>query len=240
MDQFEQHLRSQPLNAPPADWRASILKTARQGRTGILPVTERIAENRLTEKSNATFAIETDVSTGRGIARERTSRPHWLRRMTGWKPVLRRTGILPVFDRIAASELAQKSNATVAVDNDVLPREGMSGEQTSRPGWLRLVTGRMPVLRDLFWPHPGAWAGLSAIWLLLFVMQHQMNIEIQEEIILAGIKPPVTDVMVAMEQHQIAIKQLLALNDLAQPVIDRPSRLPVSPTNLPPLMLLSS
>ncbi|GEM_PF-2071920 len=182
MDKFEQHLQRQPLNGPPADWRTDILEVARQSRTGILPVTERIAEN----------------------------------------------------------ELAQELNATVAVENEGPTREGRSGDQTLKPGWLHRVTGRMPVLRDLLWPHPGAWASLAAIWLFLFVMQHQMNVEIQEEITLAGIQPPVTDVMVAMEQHQIAIEQLLAMNNFEPPVIDRPRRMIVSPTNLPPLMILKS
>jgi len=67
-----------------------------------------------------------------------------------------------------------------------------------------------------------------------------MNVEIQEEIALAGIKPPATDVMVAMEQHQIAIERFLALNDFELPAIDRPKRIPVMPTNLPPLMLFTT
>lgn len=113
----------------------------------------------------------------------------------------------------------------------VAPRVNVSERR-----WAPLLA----TVRAWLWPHPGAWASLAALWLLLFVMQHQMNVEIQEELVLAGIQPPVTDVMVAMEQHQIAIKQLLALNDFELPVIDRPKRVPVAPTNLPPLMLFTT
>jgi len=41
MDDFEQQLRRQSLATPPTNWRAEILEAARQGRTGLQPVSER-------------------------------------------------------------------------------------------------------------------------------------------------------------------------------------------------------
>jgi hypothetical protein len=149
MDKFEEHLRSQPLNGPPPEWRSEILAMARQTGASVRSI--------------------------EAVEHGRNERSLWLTTIRGW-----------------------------------------------------------------FWPHPGAWASLAAIWLFLFIMQHQMNVEIQEELTLAGVQPPITDVMLAMEQHQIVIEQLLALNDFEWPVIDRPKPMPVAPTNLPPLMLFTT
>lgn len=140
MDDFEQRLRRQPLNPPPAEWRAEILSRARAA---------------------------------------------------------------------AASD-----------------------RRTMSPGLLSRF-------REWLWPHPAAWATLAAIWLVLFSVQHQMNVEVRREIELAGTQVPVRDVMLVFEEQQAVINQLLAANTLDLPDLDRPRR-PARPQPMHPLMLITS
>ncbi len=53
MDDFEQQLRRQALATPPENWRAEILETARQSRTSLQPVTERMETATLVRSENA-------------------------------------------------------------------------------------------------------------------------------------------------------------------------------------------
>lgn len=112
-------------------------------------------------------------------------------------------------------------------------RRKMSPEREPRPALLARF-------REWLWPHPAAWAGLATIWLVLFLVQHQMNVEIRDEIELAGTRAPVRDVLLAFEEQQALINQLLAANDtLDLPAMDRPRR-PARTQPLHPLMLIAS
>lgn len=70
MDDFEQRLRRQPLNPPPANWRAEILEAARQGRTGLQPVSERTAKSVQSRGPTAQLAPASNKIGAAGLSSE--------------------------------------------------------------------------------------------------------------------------------------------------------------------------
>lgn len=190
MDDFEQQLCRQPMTRPPARWRDEILATARQGRTGLQPVTER--------KGNQ---LQTDLRTA----------------ISATNGELIETGHL-------SPECQPKFKTPLASTKDR----------------LETCPTLLGVLRGWLWPHPGAWAALAAVWVFIFFMNHQIQVGVQHDIELAGVKAPAGDVINAFEERRLAVERLLASGDLEIPVLDRPPANRPRRTGSPPLMLLAT
>lgn len=158
MDDFEQHLRRQPIAPPPTYWRYEVLAAARQGRTGFQPV--------------------------------------------------------------CASESERPS--------------------TSTKDMLEACPTLLAVLRGWLWPHPGAWAALASVWVFIFFMNHQIQVDVQHDIELAGVKAPASDVLNAFEERRVAVEHYLATDEFEFPVLDRPRVTKPRRTGSPPLMLLTT
>lgn len=139
MDDFEQQLRRQPLNPPPANWRAEILRQARMAAAADSPATQ---------------------------------------------------------------------------------------------------PGLIAQLREWLWPHPGAWATLAAIWLVLLMVHRQTESAIQSGMIASGADP--REVIEAFAQRQRATERLLAGLDFDLPIADRLKPVPRRSHTAPPLMLLTT
>jgi hypothetical protein len=73
-------------------------------------------------------------------------------------------------------------------------------------------------LASLLWPHPVAWGGLAAVWILLFMVNFSLRDHVPA---LAEKTVPQSPVVVAqLKQQQRLLAELLGPNDL--PEADRP------------------
>jgi len=73
-------------------------------------------------------------------------------------------------------------------------------------------------LAALFWPHPKAWAGLAALWIIIFVL----NFSVREASPMTAKKsaPPSPEVMVELKKQQRMFAELVGSHDPA--AADRP------------------
>lgn len=71
-----------------------------------------------------------------------------------------------------------------------------------QPSWLSTFNHQ---LSTLLWPHPKAWAGLAAVWVLIFVINFAGRDETQS---MAKKSPPPSPEMVAAlrEQHRLFVE----------------------------------
>jgi hypothetical protein len=75
----------------------------------------------------------------------------------------------------------------------------------------KIETGKMPVLlsicRDLLWPHPRAWAGLAAVWVLIFAVDFSMRDT--SPVVAEKATPPSPEVIVELKQQQRMLAELI-------------------------------
>jgi hypothetical protein len=92
-----------------------------------------------------------------------------------------------------------------SVAADVNRRQTVSREFTfAATGWSRLST--------LLWPHPKAWAGLAAIWVLILTL----NFSTQDKpaVLAAKVPPPSPEVLVELRQQQKMLAELIGPAEL--------------------------
>jgi hypothetical protein len=73
-------------------------------------------------------------------------------------------------------------------------------------------------LASLFWPHPVAWGGLAAVWILLFMVNFSLRDNVPALAEKTVLQSPV--VVAQLKQQQRLLAELLGPNDL--PEADRP------------------
>jgi hypothetical protein len=66
-------------------------------------------------------------------------------------------------------------------------------------------------LRELFWPHPKAWAGLAAIWIFIFIVN--FTIRDKTPMIAEKVSPPSPEVVAELRQQKILFAQLIGSSD---------------------------
>jgi hypothetical protein len=62
-------------------------------------------------------------------------------------------------------------------------------------------------LANLFWPHPKAWAGLAAVWILIFCMEFSMRDT--TPVTAKRTAPPSPEVIVELKQQQRMLAELI-------------------------------
>ena len=66
-------------------------------------------------------------------------------------------------------------------------------------------------LSTFLWPHPQAWAGLAAIWILIFALD--FSIRDKSPIAAEKTLPPSPEMVVQLRQQQRMLSELLGAND---------------------------
>jgi hypothetical protein len=69
-------------------------------------------------------------------------------------------------------------------------------------------------LSTLLWPHPKAWAGLAAVWILIFAVNFSMRdpLPVRAE----KSSPPSPEVMVELRQQQRLLAELIGPRDIRE------------------------
>jgi hypothetical protein len=65
-------------------------------------------------------------------------------------------------------------------------------------------------LSTIFWPHPKAWAGLAAVWVLIFCMDFSMRDKMP--VVAEKTVPPSPEVIVELKQQQRMLAELIGAN----------------------------
>ena len=74
-----------------------------------------------------------------------------------------------------------------------------------------LITKTASWWRDLFWPHPKAWAGLAAVWILIFIF----NFSTRDKMPVVAEKsaPPSPEVLVELKNQQRMFAELVGAHE---------------------------
>ena len=65
-------------------------------------------------------------------------------------------------------------------------------------------------LREIFWPAPAAWAGLAAVWILIFAVDFSMRDT--TPVVAEKATPPSPEVIVELRQQQRMLAELIGAN----------------------------
>jgi hypothetical protein len=84
---------------------------------------------------------------------------------------------------------------------------GRLGE-ASLPNWFSTLNAQ---LSTLLWPHPKAWAGLAAIWILILAVNFSMRD--QSQVLAEKSSPPSPEVIVELRQQQRLLAELIGPRD---------------------------
>ena len=98
---------------------------------------------------------------------------------------------------------------------------GRLGE-ASLPNWFSTLNAQ---LSTLLWPHPKAWAGLAAIWILILAVNFSMRD--QSQVLAEKSSPPSPEVIVELRQQQRLLAELIGPRDTgdadrSKPLVPQP------------------
>jgi hypothetical protein len=92
----------------------------------------------------------------------------------------------------------------------------------TRHSWLSTLHHQ---LASLLWPHPGAWAGLAAVWLLTLALNYSMRDE--PPVLAVKAAPPSPEVLAELQQQHKLYAELLGMTETQD--VDRPRVLSPNP-----------
>jgi len=92
--------------------------------------------------------------------------------------------------------------------------------RTAHPSFLSTLNHQ---LSTLLWPHPKAWAGLAAVWIVIVTMNMSMR-ESAPAVMAKKASPPSSEMMAELKQQRLMYAQLIGGGD--QPA-DRPKFFPM-------------
>jgi hypothetical protein len=75
----------------------------------------------------------------------------------------------------------------------------------TRHPWLSIINHKL--LSTLLWPHPKAWAGLAAVWLLILTLNFSMRDK--PPVLAVKALPPSPEVLVQLRQQQKMLAELM-------------------------------
>jgi hypothetical protein len=78
----------------------------------------------------------------------------------------------------------------------------------SLPNWLSTLTHQ---LSTVLWPHPKAWAGLAAVWVLILAVD--FSIRDRSPVMAEKSAPPSPEVIVELKQQQRLLAELIGARD---------------------------
>ena len=90
-------------------------------------------------------------------------------------------------------------------------REGQTIRHSSfviRPSWLSTLVSH---LSTILWPHPKAWAGLAAVWILIFCMEFSMRDT--TPVVAEKAAPPSPEMVAELKQQQRMLAELIGARD---------------------------
>jgi hypothetical protein len=79
---------------------------------------------------------------------------------------------------------------------------------------IRAVTSTAIIklrLREIFWPAPAAWAGLAAIWILIFIVN--FSTRDKTPFVAEKVSPPSPEVIAELRQQKLLFAQLIGSSD---------------------------
>ena len=198
-EQFEQRLKRRPLRPVPGEWRNEILSTAMEARP-LQNSSPAQGESLLTKHRGSFFALTPALSPRRGRSYRLISA---IGRLVRWRQAIRHS---------------TKSGVPALLNNI---RIG------TRPGEVRTAlhdasdAGKLtflPRLSSWLWPHPVAWGGLGAVWILIFAVH--FSIRDDDPALAKKVVPQSQEVVAQLKQQQRLLAELLGPSDL--PDADRP------------------
>ena len=83
---------------------------------------------------------------------------------------------------------------------------------------LPMLNWRM-ALANMFWPHPKAWAGLAAVWILIFAMD--FSVRDKSPVVAEKAAPPSPEVIVELKQQQRMLAELIGANHAREAELPR-------------------
>jgi hypothetical protein len=84
---------------------------------------------------------------------------------------------------------------------------GRLGE-ASLPNWLSTLNSQ---LSTILWPHPKAWAGLAAVWILIFAVD--FSVQDKSPVMAEKSAPPSPEVVAELKQQQRLLAELIGPRD---------------------------
>ena len=81
-------------------------------------------------------------------------------------------------------------------------------------------------LSTLFWPHPKAWAGLAAVWVLIFAVD--FSVRDKSPVMAEKASPPSPEVIVELKQQQRMLAELIGPSQAREAEIPKILPLPRS------------
>ena len=91
-------------------------------------------------------------------------------------------------------------------------------QQPSRPIHVSRFTFHASLLSTLLWPHPRAWAGLAAVWLVILAVNFSTRGDTQ--VLAKHLTPPSPEMVLALREQERLLSDLIAPTQT--PVAERP------------------
>ena len=84
--------------------------------------------------------------------------------------------------------------------------------------WARFGAG----WRSLFWPHPQAWAGLAAVWVVIALLHFSQRGDGPKAVLAEKSAPPLPEMLAELQQQKQLLVELLSQRGAGE--ADRPKR----------------